>query len=272
MKEQLAEFHGSFASLSHSLDEQFVHLKSGLDKWHFQMVERIDEMFFKTLVELDTSYERLDTFRETLAILLDDDRLTDPVPITSSDLMNISSRLAWAENEIDVLSNYFYQIKWEQVKLIDRPCLLPSSRAIDFHSSSIPCRILIKRDQIDHLSESINKCHYSLLVHPSSPEAILGTNNVQQLASLIEPILISSQEIRVLIHEFYVPFINGQLGSRARMLKEKYSLTNIQVGSTRDERRFASVLLFRSIRCVLHSPPNAFFFSLGLNINRFFNV
>ena len=234
MKEQLADFHGTFASLSHSLDDQYVHLKSDLDKWHFQMIERIDEMFFSTLTELDTSYERLDTFRQTLGILLDDDP-QDSSPVsnserrTSADLMAISARLSWVENEIDSLSNVFYQLNCHEVQLIDRPCLLPSHRAIEFHSSSIPCRILLKREQIDHLSESINRAHYSLFVHPLSPEAILGTNNVQQLASLIEPVLLSSQELRVLVHEFYVPLIIGQLGSRARMLKEKYSLTNIQV-------------------------------------------
>ena len=55
------------------------------------------------------------------------------------------------------------------------------------------------------------------------------TNNVQQLALVIQQILSQTNELRVLIHECYAPFIIGQLGSRAKMLKDKYSLTNVKV-------------------------------------------
>jgi hypothetical protein len=41
------------------------------------MIERIEDMYLNTLIELDTSYERLDTFRQTLYVLLDDERLTN---------------------------------------------------------------------------------------------------------------------------------------------------------------------------------------------------
>jgi hypothetical protein len=41
------------------------------------MIERIEDMYLNTLIELDTSYERLDTFRQTLYILLDDEQLTN---------------------------------------------------------------------------------------------------------------------------------------------------------------------------------------------------
>ncbi len=110
------------------------------------------------------------------------------------------------------------------MKLTDRPYLIHSNI-----SSILPCRILIKRDYIDQLPNSINHTLYSLLTHPSSPEAILITNNVQQLASVIERILLQTNELRILIHECYAPFIIGQLGSRAKMLKDKYTLTNIKV-------------------------------------------
>jgi hypothetical protein len=46
---------------------------------------------------------------------------------------------------------------------------------------------------------------------------------------VIEQILSQTNELRILIHECYAPFIIGQLGSRAKMLKDKYSLTNIKV-------------------------------------------
>ncbi len=46
---------------------------------------------------------------------------------------------------------------------------------------------------------------------------------------MIEQILSQTNELRILIHECYAPFIIGQLGSRAKMLKDKYSLTNIKV-------------------------------------------
>jgi hypothetical protein len=60
-----------------SFDEQYIQLKNDLDKWHLNMIERIEDMYLNTLIELDTSYERLDTFRQTLYILLDDEQLTN---------------------------------------------------------------------------------------------------------------------------------------------------------------------------------------------------
>jgi hypothetical protein len=146
------------------------------------------------------------------------------VHLTSSNLFDFSTRLSWVENEIDSISNLFFHINCHQVKFNDRPYLIHSNT-----SSILPCRVLIKRDYIDKLPDSINHTLYSLLTHPSSPEAILITNNVQQLASVIEQILSQTNELRILIHECYAPFIIGQLGSRAKMLKDKYSLTNIKV-------------------------------------------
>jgi hypothetical protein len=145
--------------------------------------------------------------------------------MTSSNLINFSSRLSWLENEIDSISNLFFHINCQQVKLNDRPYLIHSNTS----SSIIPCRVLIKREHIDQLPDSVNNTLYTLLTHPSSPEAILITNNVQQLAIVIQKILSQTNELRILIHECYAPFIIGQLGSRAKMLKDKYALTNVKV-------------------------------------------
>ena len=41
------------------------------------MFQRIEDMYLNTLIQLDTSYERLDTFRQTLYVLLDHEQLTD---------------------------------------------------------------------------------------------------------------------------------------------------------------------------------------------------
>jgi hypothetical protein len=147
--------------------------------------------------------------------------------MTSLDITNFSSRLSWLENEIDSISNLFFHINCQQVKLNGRPFFIHSNT-----SSIIPCRILIKREYANHLPDSINNTLYSLLTHPSSPEAILMTNNVQQLTSIIEQILTQTNELRVLIHECYAPFIIGQLGSRAKMLKDKYGLINVKVYPT----------------------------------------
>lgn len=45
----------------------------------------------------------------------------------------------------------------------------------------------------------------------------------------MEQILFQTNELRVLIHECYAPFIIGQLGSRAKMLKDKYLLNDVKV-------------------------------------------
>ena len=139
-------------------------------------------------------------------------------------MANISSRLSWVENEIDSISNLFLHINCQQVKLNDRPFLRHSNT-----SSIFPCRLLIKREHVEQLPDSVHDTLYSLLIHSSSPEAILMTNNVQQLAMIIEKIVSQTHELRVLIHEPYAPFIIGQLGSRAKVLKDKYELTNLKV-------------------------------------------
>ncbi|CAF1083120.1 unnamed protein product [Rotaria magnacalcarata] len=228
MKDQTNEAYTNLKSFSRPCNDQYIQLKDDLGKWHYEMIELIQDMYLNTLIELDTSYERLDTFRQTLHVLLDDESLADKaVSMTSSDIINISSRLSWIENEIDSISNLFFHINCQQVKLTDRPYLIDSNAP-----SIIPCRILIKREQADQLSKLVNNTLYTLLTHPSSPEAILVSNNVQQLTSVIQQILLQTNELRVLIHELYAPFIIGQLGSRAKMLKEKYALNNLKVYPT----------------------------------------
>jgi hypothetical protein len=75
MKNQAIELRTTFTTLSRLLDEQYIQLKNDLDKWHSNMFQRVQDMYLNTLIELDTSYERLDTFRQTLYVLLDDERL-----------------------------------------------------------------------------------------------------------------------------------------------------------------------------------------------------
>lgn len=77
MKDPISDFYQNFAALSHELDEQYVQLKTDLDKWHFDMIERIENMHLNVSIDLDTSYERLDRFRQTLHILLDEEHLID---------------------------------------------------------------------------------------------------------------------------------------------------------------------------------------------------
>lgn len=146
------------------------------------------------------------------------------VRITSSDIMSISSRLSWIENEIDSMPNLFFHINCQQVKLNDRPYLISTN-----NSSFISCRILIKREQADQLFNAVKNTPYTLLTHPSSPEAVFVTNHIQKLTPFIQKILLQTNELRILIREFYVPFIIGQLGSRTKMLKDKYKLNNLKV-------------------------------------------
>ncbi|UJR10734.1 hypothetical protein I4U23_014923 [Adineta vaga] len=147
--------------------------------------------------------------------------------MTSSDINTYSTRLSWIENEIDSILNLFFHINCPSVKLNHRPYLIHSNT-----SSVIPCRVLIKHEHTSLLPDSMNNTLYTLLTHSTSPEAILITSTVQQLTSIIEQILCQTNELRILIHECYAPFIIGQLGSRAKMLKDKYSLTNVKVYPT----------------------------------------
>lgn len=243
MKNQVVELRTSFSALSRSLDEQYIQLKSDLDKWHSNMFQRVQDMYLDALIELDTSYERLDTFRQTLYVLLDDERLTGAcirwpvartrhrscslVPMTSADINAYSTRLSWLESEIDSILNLFFRINCPSAQLNHRPYLVHANT-----SSVIPCRILIRREHVHLLPDSMNDTLFTLVAHPSSPEAVLITSNVQQLSSIVEDILSHTNELRVLVHECYAPFIIGQLGSRAKALKDKYALTNLKVYPT----------------------------------------
>ena len=248
-----------FYAASHSLDEQYVQLKTSLDGWHFDLLARIEDMYLNTLIELDTSYERLDSFRQTLGVLLDNEHLTDAtgtkrrslslmdrsrfrrhlVSMTSSDLTNASTRLSWLENEMDSISNVFYQIDCQQVQLPDRPFLVHSSSSPHLHSSPIPCRVLIRREHIDHLPDPTTNALYTLLPHPRSPEAILQMKSFQQLPAVIDDLLAHTHELRVLIHASYAPVIIGQSGRGARLLKEKYALATVLVSRNRSRGRYS---------------------------------
>ena len=87
MKDQIIEFRTNLNSLSRPIDEQYIQLKNDLDKWHLNMIERIEDMYLNTLIELDTSYERLDTFRQTLYVLLDDEQLTNKTGLNSNEII-----------------------------------------------------------------------------------------------------------------------------------------------------------------------------------------
>ena len=162
----------------------------------------------------------------------------------SADIDNYSSRLTWLENEIDSVLNLFFHINCPSVKLNHRPYLIHSNS-----SSATPCRVLIKREHTNLLPDSMNNTLYTLLTHALSPEAILITNNVQQLTSIVQEILCQTNELRVLIHECYAPFIIGQLGSRAKMLKEKYGLTNVKVYPTCAPLSTERILLLSGSKC-----------------------
>jgi len=214
----------NLTNLSQKFEQQYNQLKNDLHQWHFEQLERIDEMYLNTLIDLDTSYERLDRFRQTVYVLLDDQRLIQCQPLTNRHLKHYSTRLSWLENEIDFLSNLFFHLNSQQVQYHHRPYLIHQNPF-----STLTYRFLLKREHLTYLSE---KTFCQFLTHPNSPEAILVINNLQQLSSIIEQIFVQINELRILIHEFYAPFIIGQLGSRAKLLKDKYQLTHIQIYPT----------------------------------------
>lgn len=84
MKDQTNEPCTTLNILSRPPDAQYIQLKNDLDKWRHEMNELIQNMYLNTLIELDTSYERLDTFRQILYVLLDDELLTDKTGFDTS--------------------------------------------------------------------------------------------------------------------------------------------------------------------------------------------
>lgn len=224
MNDQILELRTNLTNLSLKFEQHYNQLKSDLNQWHIDELERIDDMYLNTLIDLDTSYERLDRFRQTLYVLLDDQRLIERKPLINRYLKHYSTRLSSIENEIDFLSNLFFHLNSQQVKYHHRPCLIHQNPL-----STLPYRFLLKREHLNYLSDNAF-CQF--LTHPTSPEAILITTNLPQLSIIIEQIFIQTNELRILIHEYYAPFIIGQLGSRAKLLKDKYQLTHIQIYPT----------------------------------------
>jgi hypothetical protein len=78
MKDRTANaYDKQFNSVSVRLNKQYNELKADIDTWHGKLIAFVEDMYLNTLIELDTSYERFDAFRQTLRVLLDDERLTD---------------------------------------------------------------------------------------------------------------------------------------------------------------------------------------------------
>jgi hypothetical protein len=140
-------------------------------------------------------------------------------------------RFSWMEKEIESLSTTVYQMHFDQIPVIDQPTLVqvnPFQRAY----SSMPYRILIKREHAEQILNLIHQTRSTLVTSASSPEAIVTLNNLQELSILIEPLISDDNELRLLIPESFAPLILGQAGNRARLLKEKYSLTCLKVRRT----------------------------------------
>ena len=151
--------------------------------------------------------------------------------IGPTEMVKKSAQLSWIEQEMNDLSQLSFKFDDEHVAIDIRPSLISLKSSDHVQLNATPCRILLKREQIQQLSDTVNKSDYTLVTHVSSPEAILTITNFHQLAILIERILSVNNEIRVLIQESYAPIIIGQLENRAQMLKEKYALTNIKVST-----------------------------------------
>jgi len=210
----------------YTFDDEYFRLKTDLDRWHLKLIEQVEEIFWKIFLDLDTSYERLERFRQTLDVFLDDRQSS---LINTSEFLQMSSRLNWIENEIESLAKFSFEIDFDRVHFLGRPRLHQSNRSFDLQSSPIPCRILILREHLEQLTDVENKSFYTYSTHSSSPEAIIQTQNLQQLTILIEPIVSMSEELRILIQEHFVPFFDGQCGNRTRFFQEKYALNLVQI-------------------------------------------
>ena len=255
----------------YTFDDEYFRLKTDLDRWHLKLIEQVEEIFWKIFLDLDTSYERLERFRQTLDVFLDDRQSS---LINTSEFLQMSSRLNWIENEIESLAKFSFEIDFDRVHFLGRPRLHQSNRSFDLQSSPIPCRILILREHLEQLTDVENKSFYTYSTHSSSPEAIIQTQNLQQLTILIEPIVSMSEELRILIQEHFVPFFDGQCGNRTRFFQEKYALNLVQVCSLLSliarsiEIRFVN----RFSQFVRLCQPNVFFFFRVHQVNEFFNV
>ena len=77
MNSQMQELYTQLISVSESLDDQYRRLKIDLDSWRSKIIQTTENIFSRMLLDLDTSYERLETFQETLEILLNEEHLVD---------------------------------------------------------------------------------------------------------------------------------------------------------------------------------------------------
>lgn len=77
LRRNMHVLHHNLNLVSNVLEEQYVRLKADLNQWRVETVDKIEAIYRKTLINLDTSYERLNNFRRTLDVLLDEEHLLD---------------------------------------------------------------------------------------------------------------------------------------------------------------------------------------------------
>ncbi|CAF0926539.1 unnamed protein product [Didymodactylos carnosus] len=308
------------------LDKNYFIIRQDLTEWKTRMINTIKTMHIQTLIELDTSYDQLDCYRQTIENILNDriqtqlDEITDD---TSNKIEQIKQKLNDLQQNIKELECLSFKLDYEHVNIVgqltlekvnltqttvtndnqheeqesveeeskmyshfDEVSLNDEYVNDQYNNNNIANDIIFRRDStarvISHPNQNdneieeeeeddddnkysisdLNYCRllitnndstkllnypeYKIISHHNSPESILMSKTVSQLRNALS--IINKFEVRVLIHQSYGPFIVGSLGSRSRMLKEKYSLQTFQVYPTCCPKSTERILLIIGIK------------------------
>lgn len=236
-----------------------------LNLWTTKMCERIDQIYGSCLTDLKQSFDQLKSFQQVMIQILNHDQ----------ENFIDAKKLKLIEQEICILKCLTYQLDTSKVKIDGKLRLTKGStndqygNAVgdgdnenidqefldDQQTKEISCRILLEKEKISkienlpNIDESIEMNNKNL--PESTPERVLTIKGFDQL-KIIEEILSTlyssshSCELRILLHQSYVPSIVGKLGDRSKILREKYSLHTLTVHPSCAPQSTERVLLIQS--------------------------
>ncbi|CAF0834607.1 unnamed protein product [Didymodactylos carnosus] len=220
-------------------DENYTNIKRDLSCWKTSMIDKINMIHDQTLEELDTSYNQLDCYRNTIQHLIDDQlsKQLDSIQNNNSSSLSIRKtvdRLNQLQDEISVLKCLSFKLNSEHAQIVGQlnlsKCTEHKHRTpvqIDYFDESFKCRFLISKSSALKLIENNNYTNFIEILERGVPECVLITtfDLVEDLLTIID---VTTVGLRILLDQTFIPLIWGKLGDNAKQLKQKYQLQTIK--------------------------------------------
>lgn len=191
------------------LDTSYETCRQNLRQWRCQTTEQINKAHETSLSELNNAYEQLNRFRSTIENLLNE-------PQTSSQISTI-------ESSLNTLRHAEFSFDFQQACQLDgqlQLLKLSNSQQDKYHllnKSNTICRLLVSQDR--YVPDVFFSDDFVKRIDCQTNECILICP-----FDLLDELLSSDQDIRILIDQTYLPTI----GTQAPRIRIDYELSLLQ--------------------------------------------